>query len=355
MRLEKRSKMAAEPEVPEAQIEVDIWEEEDEGDQCTPDTDESPAGLVDKESQCNLSCNDPYNIDQFQLDPEAVNFYTSFSNYDHFMAFFYCLGPSVNELNYQCSSIEPKNQLFLTLIKLRRCKEDFELSRLFKVSVSTVSRIITTWINFMFFQLKELPMWASKEIVQEYMPQNFKEKFPSTRVILDATEIPIEKPSNVNSQAATWSTYKHKNTVKSMIGCTPRGAVSYVSDAYVGSTSDRQIIERSELLDRKMFEPNDSIMADRGIMVQDLFASLDVFVNTPTMLKGRSQLDPEEIVRDRRVASKRIHVERVIGLAKTFKILKREMCQSKVPLASRIIFVCFAINNFRGSIVSKYA
>ena len=187
------------------------------------------------------------------------------------------------------------------------------------------------------------------------MPQNFKEKFPSTRVILDAMEIPIEKPSNVNSQAATWSSNKHKNTVKSMIGCTPRGAVSYVSDAYVGSTSDRQIIERSELLDRKMFEPNDSIMGDRGIMVQDLFASFDVFVNTPTMLKARSQLDPEEIVRDRRVASKRIHVERVIGLAKTFKILKREMCQSKVPLASRIIFVCFAINNFRGSIVSKYA
>ena len=98
-------------------------------------------------------------------------------------------------------------------------------------------------------------MWASKDLVQEYMPQNFKEKFPSTRVILDATEIPIESPSNVNSQAATWSTYKHKNTVKSMIGCTPRWAVSYVSDAYVGSTSDRQIIERSELLDRKCSNP----------------------------------------------------------------------------------------------------
>jgi hypothetical protein len=36
-------------------------------------------------------------------------------------------------------------------------------------------------------------------------------------------------------------------------------------------------------------------------------------VNTPTMLKGKSQLETEEIIRDRRVVSKRIHIEHVIG------------------------------------------
>ena len=41
------------------------------------------------------------------------------------------------------------------------------------------------------------------------------------------------------------------------------------------------------------------------------------------MLKGKTQLHvaPEEIVRYRRVASKGIHIERVIGLVKRFKIL----------------------------------
>jgi hypothetical protein len=58
-----------------------------------------------------------------------------------------------------------------------------------------------------------------------------------------------------------------------------------------------------------MFERKDSIMADRGIMVQDLFAVQDVLVNTPTLLKGKSQLEPSEVVKDRRVASKRIHRE----------------------------------------------
>lgn len=59
-------------------------------------------------------------------------------------------------------------------------------------------------------------------------------------------------------------------------------------------------------------------MADRGIMVQDLFANQDVFVNTPTMLGGRSQLEPNDLVKDRRVTSKRIHIERIIGLAKSY-------------------------------------
>jgi len=93
-----------------------------------------------------------------------------------------------------------------------------------------------------------MDIWPSREIVNEYMPEDFKQKFPKTRVILDATETPIQKPSHVDAQSVTWSTYKHKNTFKTMIGCTPRGTVSYVSDCYGGSVSDRQIIKTSDLL-----------------------------------------------------------------------------------------------------------
>ena len=96
-------------------------------------------------------------------------------------------------------------------------------------------------------------------------------------------------------------------------------------------------------------------MADRGIMVQDLFASKDVKVNTPTMLKGKSQLEEHEVVGDRRIASKRIHVERVIGLAKTYKILKKELPAHRLFLGNRIINVCFQLTLFRRSIVSKNA
>ncbi|XP_062567657.1 uncharacterized protein LOC134229891 [Saccostrea cucullata] len=187
------------------------------------------------------------------------------------------------------------------------------------------------------------------------MPTDFAKKFPNTRIILDATEQPIHKPSNLEAHSKTWSSYKHKNTLKTMVGITPNGAVSYISPAYGGSASDRQIIERSTLLNQDKFDSRDSIMADRGILVQDLFANQNISVNTPTLLKGKSQLSPEDIVRDRRVASKRIHVERVIGLAKRFKILKHELPMSKVPLASRIVYICFILSNFRNCIVDKSA
>ena len=97
-------------------------------------------------------------------------------------------------------------------------------------------------------------------------------------------------------------------------------------------------------------------MADRGIMCQDLFADQDVKVNTPHMLKGKSQLDPEIVVQDRRLASERIHVERVIGLAKTFKIIGpgAELEWSKTPIGGKIIYVCFVLCNFRPNIVPSH-
>jgi len=73
------------------------------------------------------------------------------------------------------------------------------------------------------------------------------------------------------------------------------------------------------------------------------------------MLKGKSQLEPEQVVQDRRVAAKRIHIERVIGLAKTFKILERKMSCKKISEAHKIIFICFVITNFRKCIVGKFA
>ena len=41
---------------------------------------------------------------------------------------------------------------------------------------------------------KGLSLWPFKELVKENMPQIFKRNYPTTRVILDATEIYIEQP-----------------------------------------------------------------------------------------------------------------------------------------------------------------
>ncbi|CAC5380160.1 unnamed protein product [Mytilus coruscus] len=205
------------------QLEVEVGNEAEVKQEC-----DDLGGIEPMHQEMGVQCPilGRFSIENLVNDPKRIQYYTSFRDYDHFMLFFNCLGPAVNELNYQCLSLTPKDQLFMCLMKLRQNKEDLEL---------------------------KINIWPSRDIVTDYMPDDFKYKFATTRVILDATETPIQKPSHVDAQSVTWSSYKHKNTIKTMIGCTPRGTVSYVSDAYGGS--------------------KDSIMADRGIMVQDLFSS----------------------------------------------------------------------------------
>ena len=315
-RAKKRLKMETErienvPPVPDVGNIEEVEDENEEGKVVIADT-------ASQASQCELMRDrtQRWSIDMYETNNKAILFYTGFENFKHFNLVFDLLGPAAYELNIRCEIIKPKDQFFMTMMKIRQVKEDMELSLLFKISETLVSKICSTWINFMFYQFKEIPLWACKKAVQQHMPSGFKQTFPNTRVVLDATEIPIMKPSNVNAQSETYSTYKNRNTLKTMIGVTPMGAVSHVSASYGGSSSDRQVIERSELVEQGKFEKGDAIMADRGIMVQDIFASKDVFVNTPTMLKGKSQLEAETVVRDRRISSKRIHVERIIGNAK---------------------------------------
>ena len=294
-------------------------------------------------------------VESYKNNATAMKFFTGFRSFEHFNYFYGCCLPAIERLDYNCEILTPINELFLCLMKLRVDKCNEELGILFGISSVTAGRVFNTQLRFLYFHLSEISFWLPKDIVQQFMPSGFKEQYPLTRVILDGTEFRIDKPSKVKDQAATWSSYKNKNTLKVIVGVTPKGVVSHVSEAYGGAASDRQILERSELLNEDMFEGKDQIMSDRGIRVQDLFASKNVLVNTPTMLKGKSQLSAAEVIRDRRVASKRVHVERVIGLAKTFKILKNDMNHSKTAVGEMIIRVCFLLCNFKPCIINNDA
>ena len=297
-----------------------------------------------------------FSASRFATDKEGMHFYTGLENYEKFCFVLFTLGPAAYELMYY-HGVKPvisvEDQFFCTLIKLREHKTNFEISRMFGISEATVTNIFVTWINFMACQWGEIDWWPSGDMVKFYAPTDFRLKFPSTRVIVDGTECPIKKPKEPVAQQATFSNYKNRNTVKVLVGTSPGGLTSYVSPAYGGSVSDRQICERSNL--PKMCDPGDSVMADKGFNVQDLFETSMVSINIPTFFHKKNRLSGSTVIKDRKIASKRVHVERIIGLAKTYKILQQPMNNTESALATQIIHVCFYLCNFRANIVPKDA
>ncbi len=298
-----------------------------------------------------------FSVHEFETDPDSIKFYTGLPDYATFKFVLSTLGPATQHLNYYHGVSPPldvEDQFFLTLIKLRQHKTSFELGKLFSMkSISAVTNVFVTWVNFMYSQWSEVEWWPGREEVSFYAPTDFRSKYPSTRVIIDGTECPIMKPQQPVAQQASFSTYKNRNTVKVLVGCSPGGLVSHVSTAYGGSASDRQICERGNL--GGMCEPGDSIMADKGFNVQDMFVAHDVRINIPSFFKKKNRMSGATVLKDRKLASKRVHVERIIGLAKTYKILTRPLNNTESSLATQIISVCFWLCNFRNCIVPRHA
>ena len=62
-------------------------------------------------------------------------------------------------------------------------------------------------------------------------------------------------------------------------------------------------------------------MADRGFEIDFMLEGMHVKLNIPPFLNGRQQLDENEVVETRCIASLRVHVERAIERIKNYHIL----------------------------------
>ena len=113
-----------------------------------------------------------------------------------------------------------------------------DLAYRFNISIGTVSNIVISWTNFLYLRLGSLSIWPSKEVILEKMPESFKSKYKETRVIIDWTEIKVEMPSSLVLKFQTYSNYKSANTLKGLVGISPSGSITFLSQLYTGSISD---------------------------------------------------------------------------------------------------------------------
>lgn len=292
----------------------------------------------------------------FKEDDERVRFYTGLPTMAVLIAVLDLIRPGLPERK----SLDKFQQLLLTLMRLRLnlCVQD--LSYRFGIHSSTVTRVFQSCIDTMFIAMKFLVRWPTREELRLTLPTTFKNKFSSCAVILDCFEIFIERPSCLLARAQTWSSYKHHNTAKYLIGITPQGTVSFISSGWGGRVSDKHITEHCGVLENLL--PGDLVLADRGFDIQESCGLFGACLQIPSFTKGKPQLSPFELENTRDIANVRIHVERVIGCVRQkYVILGHGIvpiqslmsAEKNTPcLLDKITFVCCALTNCCKSVVA---
>ena len=82
--------------------------------------------------------------------------------------------------------LSPLNEFFLTMVRLRVGLLNKDLAYRFGISPSSVSKIVTSWIQFLHLQFGRMRnvMFASRQLLKHNMPSCFA-KFKGIRVIID--------------------------------------------------------------------------------------------------------------------------------------------------------------------------
>ena len=252
------------------------------------------------------------------------------------------------------SRLSMEDELLLTLMRLRLGRLQEELAYTFGVSESTVSTIFNKWINFLYLRLGSIPIWPDWEDVAESMPKSFRDTYPDTFIIIDATEIRCQVPSSLSLQSKLYSAYKSHTTVKGLVGIAPNGAFTFISELFTGSISDRQLVIESGILSLlEDVPPGKRVMADRGFEIQDLLVKANLILNIPPFKGSRPFLPLAEVIKTQKIASVRIHVERAIGRVKRkFHILSKDVPLSLFGCINQIWTVCCLLTNFLGPLIN---
>lgn len=296
------------------------------------------------------------NEDSFKENDEKVRFYTGLTNWDLLLTLFTFIQPALGSGSR--TLLSPFQQLMLTLMRLRLSLSGQDLGYRFGVHPSTISRTFTNVLDVLYEKLKSIIIWPERDVLRKTLPMDFRKHCPTCVVIIDCFEIFIDRPSDLLARAQTYSSYKHHNTVKYLIGITPQGSVSFISDGWGGRVSDKHLTENSGLLNKLL--PGDTVLADRGFDIKESVGLYCATLSLPAFTRGKKQLSGVEVEQTRRIANIRIHVERVIGnLRKKYSFLSITQpidylfCKlnDSVTTLDKVVTVCCSLTNLCNSVV----
>lgn len=297
----------------------------------------------------------------FEAVPGDFEYLTGIS-LEHFEVFLNFLGGErkCGRLKYRRDQLSPvkdpstnlsvRDKLFLTLVLLRRGFTERDLGIMFGLSQGFVSSILMTWLQFMYLEISEVKEYLFLPVQKNSrkIPHCFR-PFKNLRVILDCLEVAIQSPTNFQQQGNTYSQYKSRNTVKFLVGISVYGSISYISEAFEGSISDKAIFTESDIT--KFLNEGETIMADRGFTIREEVDSLKLHLVIPPFLGVRGKLSKAEVQLTKDIARARVHVERAINRIKAFRIFAKTLPVTLLPMVSQISKIVAFLVNFQSPIV----
>ncbi|XP_032369093.1 uncharacterized protein LOC116687661 [Etheostoma spectabile] len=316
-----------------------------------------------------LSVRQRFCLGRFAASDDDIRFYTRFMTYRHLMSFWKLIEPASHKMirvtrarattmrseaetrdSTWGQSLQPIDEFFLFMIHLSVGQTQRDLSHRFNIHQSTVSRIITTWANFLYTILGSVRIWMSEEEVKAHLPNEFRD-YPDTQVVIDCTELRCQTPSSLLLQSEVFSNYKSHCTFKGLIGMAPHGVVTFVSSLYAGSVSDKELFKQSGIV--SLLKPGMAIMVDKGFLVDEC---VPCKVYRPAFLSKRKQLTADEVKKTQSIARLRVHVERLIRRVKEHKLFDTEIPLSITGSINQLYTVaCLLVNYQNGPLVKAWA
>uniref|UniRef100_A0A8C6SS40 Transposase n=1 Tax=Neogobius melanostomus TaxID=47308 RepID=A0A8C6SS40_9GOBI len=297
--------------------------------------------------------------DEFLKDNDSkVKFYTGLPSFALLMGVLMQIRPSLPNTDRKISHFQ---MLLLTLMRLRLNLPLEHIAHLFDISRTTTSTVFNNTIHVLYAHLSPLVHWPVRHCIQASMPHQYVEMFGDrVTVIIDCFELFIEQAQNLRAKAETYSNYKSRYTIKYLIGITPQGTISFISNGWGGRSSDKLIAEKSGFLQK--LSPGDIVLADRGFDIKESVALMGATLKIPAFTRGRTQLEAKDVEATRKLAHVRIHVERVIGcirskytiLNDTIRLCLVVPCEGEgMTLLDKIVTVACALTNMCPSVVLK--
>lgn len=112
--------------------------------------------------------------------------------------------------------LSPRTQLLVTLCRLRVGLLLQDLAFRLSLSVSYLSRMINSWIVFMYDRFKILDIFPERETISSKKPKCYR-RYKNLRVVIDCFEVRTQSAIDYREKGNMYSTYKSSATFTAVL------------------------------------------------------------------------------------------------------------------------------------------